>query len=273
MDALATLLDGGLELRVHHLNCMTFFLGVRGVTHCLLVETPEGLLLVDTGLGRADYERPPWRVRLLITVNRVPCDPQETAINQVIQRGYTPEDVRHIVLTHMHPDHCGGLPDFPWAKVHVSATEYAAAAQPRFLSFLDQVGLEPAHWAHGPDWVLHQEQDRSWFGLDCMPVVGTEESGVLLVPLPGHSLGHCGVAVSADDHWLLHCGDAFVRDSEVDPHSPRSPFPKWFGSMERAVFPAEARERVRGLLRGHSNEVKAFCSHDPIAFEQLAGCG
>ena len=58
-------------MRVHHLNCMTFFLGARGVTHCLLVETAEGLLLADRGLGSADNERPPWRARMLIIVNRI----------------------------------------------------------------------------------------------------------------------------------------------------------------------------------------------------------
>lgn len=257
-------------MKVQHLNCMTFFLGVGQITHCLLVETDDGLALVDTGLGCADYEQPPWRVRLLITLNKVPCDTRETAISQVVQLGYAPEDVRHIVLTHMHSDHSGGLPDFPWAKVHVFAREYEAAKNPRPLSFLDRVGIEPAHWAHTPQWVIHQAQYKSWLGLDCMPIIGSEESGILLVPLHGHTPGHCGVAVAGDDHWLLHCGDAFVRDSQVDPEIPHSPFPKWFAPIERAMFPTEARERLRDLLRRHPKEVRAFCSHDPNAFRELS---
>jgi len=33
---------------------------------------------------------------------------------------------------------------------------------------------------------------------------------VLLIPLPGHSRGHCGVAVKTGEGWLLHCGDAYL---------------------------------------------------------------
>lgn len=90
-----------------------------------------------------------------------------------------------------------------------------------------------------------------------MPVTGSEGSGILVVPLPGHTVGHCGVA--------------FVRDGQVDPLSPRSAFPIWLRPAERAVFPVGARERLRGLLRSHSDEVSAFCSHDPIAYAALRG--
>lgn len=52
---------------------------------------------------------------------------EETAVRQVAALGYTPEDVRHIVVTHLDVDHCGGLPDFPDAQVHVLAKELEAA--------------------------------------------------------------------------------------------------------------------------------------------------
>jgi glyoxylase-like metal-dependent hydrolase (beta-lactamase superfamily II) len=41
----------------------------------------------------------------------------------VIGLGYQPQDVRHIVLTHLDLDHVGGLRDFPHAEVHVYAEE------------------------------------------------------------------------------------------------------------------------------------------------------
>ena len=46
---------------------------------------------------------------------------------------------------------------------------------------------------------------------------------VLLVPLPGHTRGHCGVAVRRSDDWLLHCGDAYFHRSEVEPGSGEAP--------------------------------------------------
>jgi len=49
-------------MRIHHLNCMTFHLGLASVTHCLLIETADGIVLVDGGLGLRDYEEPSVRM-------------------------------------------------------------------------------------------------------------------------------------------------------------------------------------------------------------------
>ena len=95
-------------MRVHHLNCMTFKLGFPAVTHCILVETEEGLVLVDSGMGTRDYTNPSRFMDWFMSLNKVPRDMEETAIRQVADLGYGPEDVRHIVLTHMHIDHTGG---------------------------------------------------------------------------------------------------------------------------------------------------------------------
>lgn len=256
---------------VHHLNCMPFLFGVRQVTHCLLLETGDGLVLVDTGLGSRDYAQPTPRVRFLFRVNHVARDPSHTALRQLTALGYAPQDLRHIVLTHIHVDHDGGLPDFPWAKVHVYAREYQAAMHLRPLVFNDVVGIERTHWAHAPQWVIHDEKPRPWFGLDCLPVLGNEELGILLVPLPGHTPGQCGVAVHTGERWLLHCGDAFVRARQVDPVSPSSPYPDWAAPFERYMFPLSARQTISRLLSEHGDQVTAFSSHDPIAYAALKG--
>jgi glyoxylase-like metal-dependent hydrolase (beta-lactamase superfamily II) len=57
---------------------------------------------------------------------RMPLDPMEAATHQISGLGYSPEDVRHVVLMHMHFDHCGGLPDFPKAKIHIFRRDYEA---------------------------------------------------------------------------------------------------------------------------------------------------
>ena len=45
--------------------------------------------------------------------------------------GFSPDDVRHIVLTHLDFDHAGGIEDFPNARVHVLAREREAAERER----------------------------------------------------------------------------------------------------------------------------------------------
>ena len=62
--------------------------------------------------------------------------------------------------------------------------------------------LNPA-WLSTRFWVLS--------GLCCV----LPDVDVLMVPLPGHSRGHVGVAVNTGSGWLLHCGDAYFHRSEV----------------------------------------------------------
>lgn len=120
-------------MRVHHLNCTTIHtnLPYPGVTHCLLIEGEDSLTLVDTGFGIRDYASPSRHVELFIRVNGIPRDIDETAVSKVTKLGFKPEDIRRIVLTHLHLDHVGGVVDFPWGEVHVLKTEFESAINPR----------------------------------------------------------------------------------------------------------------------------------------------
>lgn len=273
-----------METPVHHLNCATMRPfstrlvngtgGVLsrgyGVCHCLLIETDDGLALVDTGFGLRDVTAPTLLVRVFTALIGVPRDPEETAARQVIRMGYGPEDVRHIVLTHLHLDHAGGLSDFPGAKIHLLAEEYEAAMHPRTLSERFYVA---EHWAHGPRWVTHSPQGERWFGFDGAPMVEKGSPDVLLIPLPGHTRGHCGVAVRTSDGWLLHCGDAYGYRGQVDPV--REHCPPLGGVIEQVAgvdhgAGQRTKTRLRALVRDHGDEVRLFCSHDPVEFRTYA---
>ena len=69
----------------------------------LLVETSDGLVLVDTGLGAGDYVHYSGILKLFRLIMVVPLDPEEAAIRQVVHLGYKPENVRHILLTDWNP--------------------------------------------------------------------------------------------------------------------------------------------------------------------------
>jgi glyoxylase-like metal-dependent hydrolase (beta-lactamase superfamily II) len=208
-------------MTVHFLNAFTCNARVpahwRTGALCLLVETRDGLVLVDTGIGREDYLRRPAILNAFRVLTHVPLDPEQAAIRQVARLGYAPTDVRHIVLTHMHFDHCGGLPDFPDASVHVHRRELRAFYGRR--SRWTDVGYVRRHVAHGPRFVPHEEAGDAWLGLPAVHLPFEPE--MWLVPTFGHTRGHCAVAVAVEDGWLLHVGDAATLN--LDPVAP-----EWF---------------------------------------------
>jgi glyoxylase-like metal-dependent hydrolase (beta-lactamase superfamily II) len=208
-------------MNVHLLNCATIRLylpSIEVATCCLLVEGSEGLILVDTGVGTRDHFEPAWGMRIVKRFTHMFGSPEETAVNQVIRLGYSPAEVRHIVVTHLHLDHAGGLPDFPNATVHVFKTELETAISAGVLRGFFYIS---DHWAHGPNWRVHYGMTAvDWFGFRSMPVLDDPSVKVLLVLLPGHTRGHCGVAVGDGSNWVLHCGDTIAMDAlEKEPGS------------------------------------------------------
>ncbi|HEX4879751.1 MAG TPA: MBL fold metallo-hydrolase [Limnobacter sp.] len=271
-------------MKVHHLNCGTmcpvcrrlingqggFFERARMVCHCLLVETEQGLVLVDTGLGTGDIENPSRRLgKGFVAMMQPTLSASETAVEQVKKLGYSPKDVRHIMPTHLDLDHAGGLSDFPMAQVHVYKPEHQHAVQP---SLRDSLRYRTAQFAHQPDWALHSQCKLEWFGFPAIqPLAGID---ILLVPLIGHTRGHVGVAVRQGAKWLLHCGDSYFHRSEVQPE-PAMPMPPMLAFFEKLVqtLPKErmaTQGRLRTLVKNHGDEVALFCAHDPVEFESFS---
>lgn len=270
-------------MRVHHLNCGTLrpaggrlvsgeggvLRRARALMHCLLIETSRELVLVETGLGARDLADPVGRLgRPFLALAGPRLDPDEAAVRQVARLGHAPEDVRDIVLTHLDLDHAGGLPDFPPARVHVSGAERAGALA--LATRTDRRRYRAHLWAHGPTWAPEPPPSETWFGITGARRVVGPDAEILLVPLPGHSHGHCGVAVRTASGWLLHAGDAYFHRREMDPERPRCPL--GWRLFQRAIqVDADARlasqAALRRLVREHATEVRIFCAHDPVEFD------
>ena len=238
-------------MSIHILNCGTmrpYFPRVENGITCLLVETNNGLVLVDTGFGMSDYLRPGQLMRFFTAAMRSPRDIHETAIKQVERLGYQLTDLRHIVMTHLHLDHAGGLPDFPHAKVHVYQPEYQHIHN-------KHLGWEyiPIHWAHNPHWVVHQLTGESWYGFKAVQLSFTPE--IWLIPLVGHTPGHCGVAIRNNTGWILHGGDAVPFNVSVDD------VPDWISKL--LIGPHVPR--IREFIKKHP-EVQVVGAHMGLNF-------
>lgn len=268
---------------IHHLNCGTMcprgqrllsgqgsLLGeARLVCHVLLVEAPDGLILIDTGFGTADVENADKMDRAFKVMTRPALDPTETAAAQIRARGFSQDDVKHVVLTHLDIDHGGGLPDFPQAQVHLWSQELQTMQNPPRRE-RRRYATAKAHWAHGPSWVTHDPGGEKWMDFESVRILPDSGTEVLLIPLPGHTLGHTGVAVKQNGSWLLHCGDAYFIHGDVE--TPRS-CPaglRAFQSLMQADADArhQNQDRLRDLASRHASEVTLICSHDPAELER-----
>ena len=193
-------------IKVHHLNCVKIVTPVNDdVTgHCLLLEDEKGLALIDTGFGLLDTQNPDERVgKDLIAMAGFRFSEEMTAFRQIEKAGFNPKEVKHCILTHLDPDHTGGLADFPDSVVHTGQEEYEnyKSGNKRYLT---------THLAHQPEVKTYPKSEELWFGLEARKVDLGFSSAVYLIPLFGHTHGHCGVAVQQpQDKWIFYIGDAY----------------------------------------------------------------
>ena len=277
-------------MRVHHLNCGTdcplggaLFdgrsVGALGrlVCHCLLIETDRhGLVLVDTGYGLRDVAHPhrhpqpritlPWRVMLNIRLHE-----GQTALRQVEALGHRAGDVRHVIATHLDFDHAGGLEDFPNATVHVMQREYDDATGPR-AGFVARNRWRPAQLDEVHRWRGYGARGESWFGFDAVRDLDGLPPEILMVPLPGHTWGHAGVAIRGDDgRWLLHAGDAYFYRGEMRQARRRcTPGLRAYQRLMEVDVRARMtnQQRLRTLSIEHRDEVTVTCTHDADELER-----
>jgi glyoxylase-like metal-dependent hydrolase (beta-lactamase superfamily II) len=171
--------------------------------NCLLIETPAGRVLVETGIG----ERVTDKVRAMRRYEGL-------AILPALQKaGFDPATVDIVALSHLHFDHAGGLlradggRAFPRATIVAQQAEWRIALgdNPRLVASYDQPELELVR-----DWGA-----RGW-------IDGEREilPGVSVVPTGGHSAGHQAIVVrglGSRARTLAFCGDLLMRPWSANP--------------------------------------------------------
>ena len=263
--------------RVHHLNTASIqgisLLGQHLVCHVLLLETSDsGLVLVDTGLGAKDYVNMASRLGLEFAKGyaRPLIDPSLAAIEQIKAMGFDPRDVRHILQTHLDLDHVGGLADFPDALVHVHAVELDAARR-RDGCRAKRRYRPNMLFDHNPKWRTYTHGGERWMGFEAVRGLDGLGDDIVIVPLFGHTHGHCGIAVNDGGRWLLAAGDAYFDAREIKlPERKCGPGPAFFQlivTTERDNRRAN-QDRLRAL-HAERPDIDIFCGHNPFEYLDL----
>ena len=159
-----------------------------------LVEHDEGLVLFDCGPHPDLHLNPAARLGGTAETYEIKVGPDDDLASQLRRNGWDPASVQHVVLSHLHYDHAGGMASFPQATFHVQAAERPFAAAPPIYQTGDYV---PADFEIAVRWnEIHGTHDL--FGDRRLQVTAT----------PGHTPGHQSLIVRLDGQTMVLVGDA-----------------------------------------------------------------
>jgi N-acyl homoserine lactone hydrolase len=155
-----------------------------------VIDGGDAPIIVDTGPPDAD------RV-LRYHGYRMEQSPAERPPEVLRQAGIDPADVRIVVNTHLHWDHCSNNHLFPRADIYVQRKELEYAAS-------------PLQWHNAP-FEHHPDIEPPWRAVENQLALADGDTsiapGVRLVALPGHTPGSQGVLVETGGGRFLIAGD------------------------------------------------------------------
>ncbi|WP_157218598.1 N-acyl homoserine lactonase family protein [Flavisphingomonas formosensis] len=211
-----------------------------------LLDTDRGWVLLDTGVDPGYSNDPLLRETLFLANGWSPpvVRPAHLLEAQLETIGVTCTDIGHVILSHLHYDHCAGLARFAHARISIQRSEYAwgFGGAPGAGYLLRDYG------APRLDWDLH---DGDW---EAMP-------GLALLDTRGHTAGHQSAMID------LPSGKAILLPFDAGDLAE---------NFETEVLPGECHDeaaalaairRLNALRTEHDAEMLLF--HDPVAIQAM----
>lgn len=221
--------------------------------HAFLVEHAEGLCLFDTGQtarAAAPGYFPRWHP--FFRLSRFELAPDEEAAPQLRALGVSPEDVRWVVLSHLHTDHCGGVGDFRRSQTIVSRAEWkrALGLQGRLRGYL------PQYWPHGLEPRVVDLPSRP-VGPFARSLDLTDDGTITLVATPGHTAGHLSLLVRTDERTYLLGGDLAHDGQELRRTGPA--IAAWCNERDVAFLASHDDAVARAIYSGRDPDGEPAC--------------
>ncbi|HET8650100.1 MAG TPA: MBL fold metallo-hydrolase [Gemmatimonadales bacterium] len=215
---------------------------------CLLLEHPEGLLLIDTGLGNKEDAR----FRDIYGVENSGQSGPTQLEDALLEAGHRPEDVRWVLNSHLHFDHAGGNTRInDGGEVELSFPHATYLVQRRELEFARHTN-ERTRASYLPPNFDPVDAAGRWQLLE-----GEQQvlPGVRVVPTPGHVPWHHSIILSDRGETVVFLGDLI-------PTSAHLPLP-WI--MGYDLEPLRTLESKRALLgRAEAEGWRLVFEHDPV---------
>jgi glyoxylase-like metal-dependent hydrolase (beta-lactamase superfamily II) len=211
---------------------------IKGAMHAALVEAGDNLVLLDAGFGPELPE---------ILVGRYELRREKSLMDDLEEAGYAPEDVTHVVLSHLDADHVGWAlepPGFPNATVYVQEDALIEARK-----MPERDGRRAAVPA------VEKGAEEGW----CELLEGDGEivPGIRVEVRSGHSAGHQIVWIGSGDDAALYTADLapakiwlnpdLISGVDTDPEAAR-------------------RNRIEVLTEAESRGAPVILYHEPGDF-------
>lgn len=273
----SVLSTGSVQIRPQHvesngtplmwwLNTSTKWTAPRPI-NVYVIEHEQGLVLFDTGQDRRSVTDPGYFPKgfaghIYARLAKFDVPAEETLSEGLRDLGYSIADVRTAVLSHLHQDHIGGLPELAStaAEIMVSATDWAEIAKPRSVlaGLLEQhIDVPGLRWTHvTPRPVLDSSIAPFAAAHDLF-----DDGSLVLVSTPGHTPGSLSLLLRQPGMPpMLFVGD-LTYDIELL-EGERVP-----GVGDRAGL-LESTRAVNALKRRHP-DLLILAAHDPAAAAML----
>jgi N-acyl homoserine lactone hydrolase len=221
----------------------------------MVIEHPEGIFLIDTGEIAAVNDPGYFRSSGFFTSwfdrsqFKFKVEKEEELDRQLEAIGISVQNIKKVVLTHLHFDHTDGLQFFPHAEIIVNKGEWEKP-------FGDLPKLYPS-WL-SPTLI---DLNRSYDVFENAQFLTASED-LLLVHTPGHTWGHCSVLLKTDNCYILFAADiCYSQDQLLE-----SKFPANSASHELA-------KNTYAMVRSFAgrNPLVFLPSHDPESGKRLLG--
>lgn len=234
-------------------------------------EFPSGVFLYDAAGGRrvlfdTGYATGEWHTGWRGAVYRRLLPPTVRDADDVAARlradGVDPASVSHVVLSHLHPDHVGGVRRFPHATFVLSAGHERTLSDPPLRAGVLS-GLFPS-WFSGAERIVLDDEafcavEIGGTALRAHDLLG--DGSYLVVDLPGHADGHLGALIEGR---VLLAGDAAWGSDLISASGSLKALPR--AVQHDADLYAVTAQSLGELAAGG---IRVVCSHDPLEAKDL----